>query len=176
MPDPTDRLALLVNGTVGVGKTSVADAVGAILQDRGLPGAVLDLDGLRNAWLAQRSDPFHFELTLTNLTAVAANDFAAGARCLVLAGVVESRADRNRYVAAVGVPLTMCRLRADLDVVRLRLRRRHEHDPAGLEWHQNRCAELDAILDRAGGNDFTLDTTAQTPEETALEVVRRWLG
>ena len=39
--------ALLLTGTVGVGKTSVAAAVGDLLRERQVANAVVDLDELR---------------------------------------------------------------------------------------------------------------------------------
>ncbi|MBO0914640.1 MULTISPECIES: hypothetical protein [Streptomyces] len=40
-PEPR---AFLINGTVGVGKTSVAEGVGDLLADTDTPNAVIDLD------------------------------------------------------------------------------------------------------------------------------------
>jgi adenylylsulfate kinase-like enzyme len=40
----------LINGTVGVGKTTVAEAVGDLLAGSGVSHAVLDLDWLRQPW------------------------------------------------------------------------------------------------------------------------------
>jgi adenylylsulfate kinase-like enzyme len=42
----TDARALLLTGTVGAGKTSVADALGDLLTEAAVPNAVLDLDWL----------------------------------------------------------------------------------------------------------------------------------
>jgi adenylylsulfate kinase len=83
---------LLITGPVGVGKTTVAEAIGDQLSKTGTPHAVVDLDWLSKCWPAPSSDPFHFELQLRNLRAVTRNCAKAGARRLVLAGVVESRA------------------------------------------------------------------------------------
>ncbi|WP_430782728.1 hypothetical protein [Actinoplanes sp. G11-F43] len=61
---------------------------------------------------------------------MAAGFHEAGAARLILAGVVQSRAERAGYEAAVGVPLTVCRLVIDPSPVRVRLRRRHSLDPS----------------------------------------------
>jgi adenylylsulfate kinase-like enzyme len=42
--------ALLLTGTVGIGKTTVAVAVGDLLREREVANAVVDLDELRRAW------------------------------------------------------------------------------------------------------------------------------
>ncbi|MFC4014213.1 hypothetical protein ACFOY2_43795 [Nonomuraea purpurea] len=101
--------ALLITGTVGAGKTASADALGDLLTDAGVPNAVIDLDWLRRAWPAPPDDPFQSALTLRNLGAVTANFLEAGAERLILAGVIESREERLRHEAALGVPLTVCR-------------------------------------------------------------------
>jgi adenylylsulfate kinase len=166
--------ALLVNGTVGVGKTSVAGAVGDRLRARGLPGLVIDLDGLRQAWPSPAGDPFQLELTLRNLASVSRHGVEAGARHLVLAGVLENREERARYAEALQMPLTVCRLRADLSVVSERLRLRHATDPDGLAWHLRRSGELQQILDLARSDDFVLDATRVGVDDLAEQVLARW--
>ncbi|SDT43448.1 Adenylylsulfate kinase [Friedmanniella luteola] len=145
--------ALLLTGTVGVGKTTTADAVGDRLREQGVPHAVVDLDELRRCWPAPAGDPFHTALELRNLAAVARAYRAAGAVRLVLAGVAESRDDRERYAGALGVPLQVVRLLGAAAVVEPRLRARHSDDPEGLAWHLHRRGELDAVLDAAAVAD-----------------------
>jgi adenylylsulfate kinase len=163
--------ALLVTGTVGVGKTSVAHAVGDLLRAAEVPNAVVDLDALSQAWPAPPGDPFNFALELRNLRAVAANFLAAGAERLVLAGVVENLDGRERYREALGLPLTVARLRAGLDEVARRLHGRHRDDEDGLRWHLHRSGELDAILDAAGVADFEVSTDGRSVTEVAAEVL-----
>ena len=67
-----------------------------------------------------------------------------------MAGVLETPAERDRCREALGLPLAVCLLRADLPVVHARLTRRHEGDDAGLRWHLARSGELAAILDASG--------------------------
>lgn len=153
--------ALLITGTVGVGKTSAADLLGDLLCDAGVPHAVMDLDRLCQSWPAPDDDPFNSGLLLRNLSALTANYLDAGVRRLVLAGVAENTAARDGYQAAIGMPLTVCRLTADLPAVHSRLRRRHEadNDPESLPWHLERAGRLHQILDQADIADFTIDTT-----------------
>jgi adenylylsulfate kinase len=162
--------ALLVTGTVGVGKSVTANMLGSLLQARLVPHAVIDLDEIRRRWPAPPDDPFDFELELRNLQPMATNYLAAGARRLVMAGVCESRKDRDRLAAAVGVPLVVCRLRVPLAVMQSRLRQRHAADPAGLAWHMARAGQLDSILDAADIADVELSTDDRTVPEIAAEV------
>ncbi|MFJ9448605.1 hypothetical protein ACIRRH_43450 [Kitasatospora sp. NPDC101235] len=166
--------ALLITGTVGAGKTSVADLIGDLLLGAGVPHAVMDLDRLCQAWPAPNDDPFNFRLLLRNLRGLAANCLDAGARRLVLAGVAENAVERDNYQAAIGVPLQVCRLTADLPVVHARLRRRHEadNDPESLPWHLERAGQLHQILDQAAIADFTIDTTELQPPAVAASVLK----
>lgn len=164
--------AVLLNGTVGVGKTAVAEAVGAVLAQMQVPNAVIDVDWLRNAWPVPPDDRFTMGLALRNLSAVTRNYVEAGAARLVLAGVVETWSDRDAYEEALGIPLALCRLRADPPVIRERLSRRHGGDREALEWHLNRAPELDAVLDAQGVDDFSIDVSTATVADAALEIVR----
>ena len=62
--------ALLISGTVGAGKTTVADAVGDLLSARPIPNAVLDLDWLSRSWPCPPGDPFNVSMRLRNVRVV----------------------------------------------------------------------------------------------------------
>jgi gluconate kinase len=157
--------ALFLNGTVGVGKSTVADALGAALRAERIPHAVIDLDELRRGWPSPPGDRFNTTIELANLRSVAANYIAAGAQMLVLAGVLETTAMVERYREALGasVSLTVVRLTLEPAEAERRLRRRHENDPDGLAWHLNRFAELDGIIDSARFSGASFDTTVNSP-------------
>lgn len=162
--------ALLLNGTVGSGKTTTADAIGELLAARGVPYAVIDLDWLRNGGPAPADDPFNERIGLRNLTAMADNYRDVGTQRLVLAGVVETAAWRRRYQDASGMPLTMARLRVGLDDVRRRLLARHSPG-AVLDWHLRRSGELDAILADAAVDDVIIDVGDDEPPAVASRVL-----
>lgn len=165
-----DLGALLITGTVGMGKTTTAHAVGDLLREQRTPNAVVDLDELHHTWPAPADDPFHTALELANLTSVAANFRAAGVRRLVLAGVVEGVGARTAYRIAVDMPLIICRLVVDLDAVAERLRGRHAPG-AARDWHLARSGELDAILDRESAADVTVRVGVDTPVDVARRVL-----
>ncbi|WLQ45022.1 AAA family ATPase [Streptomyces laculatispora] len=172
-----DAYALLINGTVGVGKTTAAEAVGDLLADAGVSHAVLDLDRLRQSWPAPPGDRFNFGMLLRNVRSVSGNYLDAGAKRLVLAGVIEQQGERKQLADAVGVDLTVCRLRAEHAVIHRRLAGRHDGEPDALRWHLDRSVELDGILDRSAVDDFTVDTTTSSVADLAASVAKRagWL-
>jgi adenylylsulfate kinase len=166
--------ALLLTGTVGVGKTSVAAAVGDLLRERQVANAVVDLDELRRAWPAASGDRFNTTVMLANLSAVAANYVGVGVTTLVLAGVLETADDRRRHADAVAVPLTVCRLVSDLDAVRRRLRGRHVDDHDGLAWHLRRADTLASIQDASAVEDLRLDVSTVSVVAAASRVLELW--
>jgi adenylylsulfate kinase len=168
----TFRSALLITGTVGAGKTSVAEMVGDLLSEAGVPNAVIDLDWLRRCWPSPAGDRFNLAMSLRNLRPMARNYLDAGAVRIVLSGVIETQIERERHLDALGVPLSVCRLLVDLPVVRARLARRHVGEGAALQWHLDRSGELDAVLEAAGIEDFTVDASHLSIALAAAKVIR----
>ncbi|MFF1632798.1 adenylyl-sulfate kinase [Leifsonia sp. NPDC058248] len=171
-PGATTVRVLFLNGAVGAGKSTVAAAIGAMLETRGTPHAVIDLDELRRGWPPPEGDRFNFAIELANLRPVAANYVASGARILVLAGVIEEARAIDLYTDALGgVRPTVIRLRVEPAEAERRLRLRHVGDTEGLAWHLHRHGELDAVIDAAGIPGPIVDTTGRTPEGIAREVL-----
>ena len=150
----------------------MAEAVGDLLRDAGVPNAVVDVDWLRAAWPAPPGDPFNGALALRNLAAVTANYLDAGAVRLVLAGVLETPEDRAAHAAALGMPLDVVRLVADPSTVRDRLLRRHPEDDEARRWHLHRAGELHAIQEASAVEDHVVDTTARSTAAVAADALR----
>jgi adenylylsulfate kinase len=166
--------ALVVTGTVGVGKTTVAEQVAGLLAEAGEPHAWIDLDALSAAWPRPSDDRFNTRLTVENLACVATNMTAAGARSLVLSGVVHTREVLDLYERAIGVAITVVRLRSPPEVVEARLRRRYsDTDPESLKWHLDRAPELDVILDASPVAMHLVPSTSSVME-VARSVMAVW--
>jgi gluconate kinase len=165
--------AVFVNGSVGVGKTTVGEAVAEELAARGVAAAFIDVDALRRRRPRRPEDPWQSVLALRNLTAVTSNYRADDVRVVVAAGVAESSDELSRHAAALGPGNTLfVRLVADPTVVAERLRRRHIDDPEGLRWHLARNPELDGVLDTSHlVHDIVLDSGALTPRELTARIV-----
>lgn len=163
---------LVLTGPVGVGKTTVASAASDLLDERGAPHAVIDLDWLRWCHPNPPDDPFHAALGLGNLAAVWRNYRTAGADRLVLVDVVEAREQLEEYRAAIpGAAVTVVRLAAGVPTLHRRLEGRETG--ASLAWHRARAVELAALMDARRVEDVLLDTEGRTPRDIAAEALRR---
>ena len=116
----------------------------------------MDLDCLRRAWPPPPGDRFHLELALANLRDVSANARSAGLERLVLSGVVESRADKARYAAAVGGELLQIRLKPSRGAVSAQLHRLRHVDRPG----RNSCGTWPGPL------SLTRSSISPTPTTT----------
>jgi adenylylsulfate kinase-like enzyme len=162
---------VFINGTVGAGKTTVADALSDHERSQGRPHAVIDLDQLRRLWPSTEADPFHHELELQSLAVVAANYRRFGTQHFILAGVIESADEVPRYKEALNIDsLLICRLVVEDKVAEERLRRRHGSHSEALDWHLARIKVLSGILDRAQLDDLVFDTTSRDPHQVAAEI------
>lgn len=165
---------LFITGTVGVGKSSVADEVFEILKAQAKPVALINVDELGYAYPHPQDDPFHTRLRLKNLTAIWPNYREAGVKALIIPYVIESRKSLERFSEAVpNADIFVVRLDAPLPVLEDRIRNR----PLGgdEEWHIKRAAELAAILEQTGVADVTIDTERKTISEVAQEVIAKWM-
>ena len=161
---------LVITGPVGVGKTTVAIAISQLLSDAGSPHAMIDMDHLRWCSPSPEEDPFHVRLGLRNLAAVAGSYREAGAKRLVLADIVETRADVAGYQEAVpGASVVVVRLHASLPTILSRLVGREGGDT--LQWHQGRAAELIDQMERDRVEDLLIQTEGRTADEIAREAL-----
>jgi adenylylsulfate kinase len=113
----------LLTGVYGSGKSSVAAEIAYLLEKRGKPFALLDLDYLSWAGDGSSERASEFGLMLENLAAVAVNYRRAGIRFFVLAYFVRSRAEVREVQAALGSPLPVVRLTVPLPGIEQRLAR-----------------------------------------------------
>ena len=168
---------LLVTGPVGVGKSTVLGELTELLEAAGVSFAAVDLDAL--SWCypsAPGDDRFRSGLTMRNLATVWANFKVAGARRLVIARVVEARAELERYRQAIpGAEIVVVRLRANTVTLQDRVSRRELG--LGREWHTRRAAELADQMERERVEDILVETDDRSVNAIAGEVLRRagWL-
>ncbi|MGW6282081.1 hypothetical protein [Kribbella sp. NPDC055071] len=165
--------AIFLNGGYGVGKSSALDHVGDLLANAGTPFSLMDVDWFHRSW--PPADPDNALIEAHNIAAVWKNYQSAGPRQLVISGVVSTEAARERYAAAVKLPIRMVRLTANADITRKRLRGRYSaSQSSALEWHLERCDEIATRLDAANLDELVIDTSALSPHEVAERVLRHF--
>jgi adenylylsulfate kinase len=162
---------LLLTGTVGSGKTAVAAEIGLLLDEAGLPGAIVDLDWL--GWVhVGRSFTGVERLIAQNLAAVWPNLRAAGARRLVLVRALRRREDVEALRRALPeADLTVVRLVASAQTVGARLRRRDSGRI--LEEHLVEAVAMQRAMDQAALEDFRIENDGRPPRAVAEDVMRR---
>ncbi len=115
------REGVLLTGVYGSGKSSVAEEIAYLLEQRGERYALLDLDYLSWAGPDAGAHASEFDLLLQNLAAVAANYQRAGVCLFVLAYFVRSTSQVQSIRGALGLPLQVVRLTVGLAEIQRRL-------------------------------------------------------
>lgn len=168
---------IIVTGPVGVGKTTVAQEMGLLLLDAKVPHANVDFDQLTACYPRPADDDrWGTKLGLANLGALWKNYALSGARRLIIARVIESRGELERFRQAVpGADIVVVRLRAAPETLQARVRQRRQGD---MEWHLNRAVELAPLMDAERVEDMLVETDGRDPTSIAREVLRHvgWLG
>ena len=161
---------IVLSGPVGVGKSTVANEVSDLLSSAGVPHALIDFDALTACYPHSPGDRFGNGIGCANLAHVWRNARSCGARCLVMARVVETEGELEGFRDAVpGADIVVVRLTASPPVLaeRVRLRERGH----GLEWHLQRATELARILEQAAIEDYRIQTDGRTVSDIAREIV-----
>jgi GNAT superfamily N-acetyltransferase/predicted kinase len=166
---------LIINGTIGAGKSSVAVGVHDVLTERGARSACIDADALCQAQPHAVDDRHNQALLFQNLAGVGPNYRRAGFGYVVLARVVEDPDDRGRYSRAFGTrglpaDVTIARVTAPQEVRMQRIRAREPEGPS-QDWGFARTIELEDALDALDLDDVTVDNVGRSAKDTAAELL-----
>ncbi|MFN3865642.1 MAG: GNAT family N-acetyltransferase [Demequina sp.] len=176
---PLPTRVLVINGTMGAGKTTVAAAVLDLLAERGARCAFIDADALCQAEPRSDEDPFNQALLFDALVAIAPHYRARGYGLMVIPRVVEDAADRERYERAFtsadagAAEVTIVRVDATEEV---RLHRLGVREPEGYwrDWAAARTVELNAVLEDVDLDDAVVDNSGDRDRlDVAAEVIDR---
>jgi adenylylsulfate kinase-like enzyme len=157
-------------GPPGIGKSTVGWEIFTQITQAGIEAGSVDIDQLGMCYPEPASDPGRHRIKARNLGAVVANYRAAGARCVIVSGVVDpGRGVHADLISRAAV--TVCRLRADRDELRQRFLGRGEQ--AGLL--DDVLSQADA-MDASDVADVCVDTSGLAPAEAARLVRERIAG
>jgi len=166
---------LWLTGPSGVGKTTLGREIHAGLVASGIHAAFLDADQIGMLWPVPDDDPDMHRVKARNLGEVWAVFRRAGARCLVLAGGIDSAEQAELYAHEVpGTALTLCRLR----VTETQLRERFLGRGWKPEIIDQIVGEAEA-MDRSDFADVCVDIGGTTVARAAALVLERaggWPG
>jgi adenylylsulfate kinase-like enzyme len=164
-------------GPAGVGKSTVSWQLFTELTRSGVPAAFADTDQLCMCYPAPVGDPGRERIKAQTLDAMIANYRAAGARCLIVNGVVDPAAGVLRALLPHAA-LTVCRLRADRDEIARRFAARHGNSSDLDELIADTLTEAEQ-LDASDFADACVDTTGLPASKVAALVRDRcgdWPG
>jgi adenylylsulfate kinase len=160
--------AILLTGTIGVGKTVVATELCEILEQDRVPVAVIDLDWL--GWVSISPPQGPNDLIAENLKSVLPNFRASGIDRFVLSRTITNAAQAEAIRSALPeTSLQVVRLRASRATVADRLTRRD--DGVTLEKHLAESVDFEAAA--PGIEDYTVTNEDRAPREVAHEILRR---
>jgi ribose 1,5-bisphosphokinase PhnN len=163
---------LLITGGMGAGKTTVMAEASDLLAVRGVFHAAIDVDALGLAFLPPIAVG-HGDGDLAmngNLRSVCRNYAALSVERFILARAIEDRAQLETCRdAASATEVVVCRIVASVETMRQRLQMR-ETGIAQQEYLAN-AARLDASLDRARLEDFSVTNENRAVTDVAFEIL-----
>lgn len=163
-------LVLIISGTMGTGKTTTLYEASDILTSLGIAHAAIDLDALGVVFSPDKrflSD----ELMIENLASIWENFARAGIERVLIARAVDRPSELEQLHQALGVSASVVgRLTTSLKTAEARVALRD----CGMhrEKFVARVAELNALLDAAALEKFTVENDGRAITEVAGEFLR----
>ena len=160
---------LLITGTLGTGKTTVATEVGELLTDLTLPNAVIDLDWL--GWVNAGDDFLAYDqLIAQNIISIWPNYRAVGVRYLILARALLGRELIDILSKTFpNTPITIVRLTASKDTLKKRLSQRDSGET--LREHLEEMDEMTRVMNDLHLESAVVNTDLLSVEEAAQQII-----
>ena len=162
---------VVITGTIGSGKSTIAGLASEILHDRGIKHGLIEVDWLEGVYPApDPSDPYSTAFAMKNLRALWPNFLEAGITRAIVTMTLENRQELNDLLAALGNPpdATVVRLEASQAVREERIKSREFG--ALRELFLAKTGDIEAKMRRYGIGDVVLEN-----EEEPHRVVSRLL-
>jgi hypothetical protein len=166
---------LIITGSMGSGKTTALAEASDILALRQISHAAIDLDALGLAHLPSAAG--NDGVMYRNLQSVCANYISLGVRRFLLARAMENRAELELCRGIVSATsAVVCRLSASLETMQQRIKKRESG--VSRQEYVARVAALNAVLDRACLEDFTITNENRSVTEVAYEMLfkAKWIS
>jgi hypothetical protein len=165
---------IIISGSMGAGKTAVLGEASDLLRARDVNHAAIDLDMVSMPLLPE---PLSHEVHLKNVTALFNHCRGAGIdRCLVAVALENATQLAELKSASQAEQLIVCRLTASHHTMAARLRTREP----GFRQDEfiERSRALDATLETAGVEDFSIANDASDITAVATELLQRagWIS
>ncbi len=164
---------LIVTGSMGAGKSAVLGEASDILASRNIVHAAIDLDalGLANLPAGASSD----DVMYRNLASVCKHYASIAVKRVLLARAIENRAELQLCRGVVSAANTVvCRLTASIETMKQRVRMRETGFSQG--GYIARVAKLNAVLDAAKLEDFSITNENRSLTEVAQEMLVKASG
>lgn len=163
---------VVITGTIGVGKTTLAEATSEVLHERGLRHALIEVDWLGQVYPAPEArDPYNVGLSLKNLAEIWTNYVATGITYAVVSMTLENRGQLDRLRAAMsGCQLTVVRATARPETVAERIRGREFGNL--LEDFLKRTDDLARSIEEANLGDLSIGTDDHPPMDLARALLK----
>lgn len=161
---------LIITGSMGAGKSSALAEASDILTLRRIVHAAIDLDALGFALLPAGDS--NDGVMYRNLETVCTNYASLGVERFLLARAIETQAELDLCRSAVAATnIVVCRLTASIGVMEKRVRARE----SGILQREfvARVATLEAVLDRAHLENFTVANENRSLNEVAQEMLTK---
>ena len=182
---------LWICGPSGVGKSSVGWEVFTQIRASGVTAAYLDTDQIGFCRPEPQDDPDHYVLRSWNVAALWPNFREAGARAMIVSGILETPEGVRLFTEAVpGASITIVRLRATSETLRERILWRGRGGgpqiPGDQELHGASAERLLAVwedsvataaaLERNRIGDVCIDTDGRSIREVASAILAQAPG
>ena len=161
---------LIINGTIGAGKSTIGLAIHEVLSGASIPHAFLDLDHLTYSY--PKKGRFNRETLFESLSVLWPIYKKAGATRLVLSRVVEKPSDLEPYEQALGpCSFIVVRLKVSEEKRTKRITQREQGN--SLRWCLERTVELEGILEESALDFIEVENEGQAPIAVAKEILNR---
>lgn len=164
---------LIITGTVGVGKSTVADEIYETLKMKHEPVALINLDEFGYAAPHPENDRFNRGLQLKNLAVTWPNYAELGIRSLIIPCVIETQDDLEAFHQALpDAQVFVVQLNATLATIESRIKSRLMG--GSLEWHLQRARELQEITTRNHLAHAVIDSNHVSIKQAAQQIIEQW--